>query len=317
MKAHSEGMHMLEPTMLSVPRLAAHWKQTIHQILEHAIGVRITAYFAFDGLVFDFNDPWLPHHRGQPLRDEFQRLGEEVDRNERMLEQNVQHYRQTGALRIPEEEIKEIRLRTEEAKAEHRKLAALLDERQIQRNNSEYRGYLRLMPQTLDEISRFGQARHPSLAYRSEGERFLKRQPNGGVVLDGPIVILEHGLSRLWKETLNADDVFVSAAEVRAIEALDHAKEGPVSEAQPVIKLTRKALVEKYQSRWSSVSADLDDAYRKTSVSRLKEAKLQRNLYDEQKAITWAKEQGKFKDVSSGPVTSMRDAPVSAFNRTK
>ena len=69
--------------------------------------------------------------------------------------------------------------------------------------------------------------------------------------------------------------------------------------AKPVT-LTRRALIEKYLPRWSTIEVDLSEASR----NGLKDAaNISHGVWDEQKALDWAESKGKLKDSSN--VTAM------------
>jgi SLT domain-containing protein len=218
---------MFEPVMLTVAQLADRWGQSTNQILEHAMGLRIQMYFAYEGLVFDVNDDWLRHGGDWLVNRELESLEKTIEGGERELQRNVQKYHETGIPGRSDDDVKAIRARIDSSIAERKKLLARLDDRQLRRNRSEYRGYLRLGPATLDEIYRLGAARHPDMAYWIEGEVKVRKLRDGEVVLDGPIVRLEQVRPATWKERLTADDALVSMAEVKAIEGLRKSKRDP------------------------------------------------------------------------------------------
>ena len=227
---------MLEPISISVPNLAARWNQTPSDILEHAANVRLHLLFNFDGLVFDFNDDWLPGGKDWKQRRELQTLTDFVKRaNAKFKRRAAGQLSQWESLDSNEA----VSLRAEVTAKEKKiqALSELFDDRDRKRQKKHYRGYLMAAPATVDELKRLGFAVHPIRAYRPEGP-FTLRKVDGVLVLDGPIVRLEAGIAQ-WKERLEPADMVVSMADVKAIEAAAKPQQtAPATQAAPKVTST-------------------------------------------------------------------------------
>lgn len=192
---------MLEPTTISIPNLAVRWNQTPADILEYAANLRLHLLFNFDGLVFDFNDDWLPIGKDWRERREFEALTDFVKRADAQFKR-----RRNGQLSqwesLDSDEAVSLRAEVTARNQAIEIMNGMFDERDRKRQQKHYRGALMALPATVDELLRLGFAKHPIQAYRPEG----------------PVVRLEPARAQ-WKERLEPADMLVSMADVKAIEA--------------------------------------------------------------------------------------------------
>lgn len=207
---------MLEPTTISIPNLAVRWNQTPADILEYAANLRLHLLFNFDGLVFDFNDDWLPIGKDWRERREFEALTDFVKRADAQFKR-----RRNGQLSqwesLDSDEAVSLRAEVTARNQAIEIMNGMFDERDRKRQQKHYRGALMASPATVDELLRLGFAKHPIQAYRPEGP-FTLHTVDGVRALCGPFVRLEPAKAQ-WKERLEPADMLVSMADVKAIEA--------------------------------------------------------------------------------------------------
>lgn len=163
---------------------------------------------------------------------------------------------------LGDDEAKSLRAQVTAKKQEIQALDELFDDRDRQRQKKHYRGPLRPMPGTVDELLRLGFAKHPIQAYRPEGP-FMLHTVDGVLVLDGPIVRLESAGVQ-WKERLETADMVVRMADVKAIEAAAKSPQtAPATDTAPAQNTAKPAPVEELDYSLVATPAQLLDAFGK------------------------------------------------------
>lgn len=217
---------MFEPLTLSVSELADRWKMTPRQILDFAGQPFLPLYFDFDGLAFDELD-WLRSGGDQDQRKELENLRTDISKNEAWIRRSARG--ETGDHdHLSSKDAQELRQKIEANKRKCADLVELLEQREVDRKGQHYRGNMRIMPQTLDEIRRTGEAYEPWSAFHPQPpvkSAMLRGRGLGGTypISDGRIMFLEAFKPR----TLTIDSLYAGTAEVKAIEAWKKAKETP------------------------------------------------------------------------------------------
>ena len=217
---------MFEPLTLSVSELADRWKMTPRQIIDFAGQPFLPLYFDFDGLAFDELD-WLRSGGDQDQRKELENLRTDISKNEAWIIRSARG--ETGDYdHLSSKDAQELRQRIEANKRKCADLVELLEQREVDRKGQHYRGNMRIMPQTLDEIRRTGEAYEPWRALHPQSPVKSAMLPGRGLggtypISDGRIMVLEAFKPR----TLTIDSLYAATAEVKAIEAWKKAKETP------------------------------------------------------------------------------------------
>jgi hypothetical protein len=192
---------MLEPLTLSIPEIAARWKQTSRQILERAASMKLSLLFNFDGLAIDDKGARLTQFDLDQQR-EHERLTMFVKLSEAKFQANLQEFRNTGISSLTDTESTELRKEVTDALIKMKIIEMLSDEVTMERHIYHYRGYLIASPETVNDLLRQGFTNHPIRAFS----------------LDGRMVRLEPAIAK-WKERLMPDDMLAYMADVKAIEA--------------------------------------------------------------------------------------------------
>jgi|SRR5690606_38819182 len=195
---------MLEPTFLSVAELADRWKQTERQILERGALSRLPLYFLFDGLMFDSGDQWLKSNGVEytGAQAEYERLRDTVNTWEAVLKRHAAVRRgqikpsEYEDLPLQPEAVKQYRDEIDTATKRIDELDRCLEQRERERRQSAYYGYLRALPGAIGDIL---QGKPVAVMYAHHPER-------GMVAVEGRPV------------TLTPADLLASMAEVKAIE---------------------------------------------------------------------------------------------------
>ena len=219
---------MIEPDILTIGELAARWQQTPLQIVNHAQALTVPLYFPFDGLVFDVNDRW---HRGTGDYDqtrEIDILNASIAQGESLIKRNARGEVSRWEQSLSSDDCQKLRAEIEANKRKRTALTELLEQRDIERNRCEYRGYLRAAPLTLWDIATNGAARFPHKAFHPHSPiRVTTLTDKNSQIWDGRMVALEPGLGcdRYKKDTLTTDDLCAFMVEVKAIEAHQAAKQ--------------------------------------------------------------------------------------------
>lgn len=207
---------MIEPTIISVPDLAERWEQSPHQILDHAMQLKLPILFLFDGLAIEIDNRWLLGHGAFDEEKEFDRTKELVKDWKARIALNTQ-----GAPdefeRLSRDDLRKLRLSIEEKQERIEELDILLRDRERQRLDKEYRGYIRALPETLHQLSSASDVSFPSLGVDPACPIKLAKF-EGRMVWDGRILRLEPGTAR-WKPTLSRDDLVVPMDVVKQLEA--------------------------------------------------------------------------------------------------
>lgn len=196
---------MLEPTFLSVAELADRWKQTERQILERGALSRLPLYFLFDGLMFDSGDQWLKSNGVEytGAQAEYERLRDTVNTWEAVLKRHTAVRRgqikpsEYEDLPLQPEAVKQYRDEIDTATKRIDELDRCLEQRERERQQSTYYGYLRALPGAIGDIL---QGKPVAVMYAHHPER-------GIVAVEGRPV------------TLAPADLLASMAEVKAIES--------------------------------------------------------------------------------------------------
>lgn len=211
---------MFDSPTLSVSELAERWQKTPRQILDYAQAPGVPLYFPFEGLVFDVNDEWHRHGGDWQQSYELETLGETILGREAWIKRSAHGKNGEFEPRLTSEECQALRIEIEADKRKRTAVTELLEQRRIERNRCEYRGYLRAGPSTLWDVATTGTALFPHKAFH----------------LDGRMVALEPGpgRDRYKKDTLTADDLCAFLVEVKAIEAHQAAKQQTAPEPQTV-----------------------------------------------------------------------------------
>lgn len=76
---------MIEPLALGVAELAARWKLTQRQVLQHAMGLGVPLYFSFEGLAFSYAYIWLSERGAFEERERFASLERSIKTAEAQL----------------------------------------------------------------------------------------------------------------------------------------------------------------------------------------------------------------------------------------
>ena len=219
---------MIEPDILTIGELAARWQQTPLQIVNHAQALRVPLYFPFEGLVFEVNDLW---HRGTGDYEQTREIEilsacitQDESRIKRSARGDVSEWE--GSLSIDDGQ--KLRADIDANKRKRTALIELLEQRCIERNRCECRGYLRAAPSTLWDIATTGAAPFPRKAFHPHTPVHVAKLPDRNAqVWEGRMVALEPGpgCDRYKKDTLTTDDLCAFMVEVKAIEAHQAAKQ--------------------------------------------------------------------------------------------
>lgn len=226
---------MIEPDILTIGELADRWQQTPLQIVHHALALRVPLYFPFEGLVFDVSDDWHRHGGDWQQSRELEALSESIPGREAWIKRSARGENGEYEQRLTSEDAQALRLKIEADKSEQTALTELLEQRSIERNRCEYRGYLRAAPSTLWDIVTTGAAQFPHKAFHPHSPIHIATLPDRNAqVWDGRMVALEPGpgRDRYKKDTLTADDLCAFMVEVKAIEAHQAAKQQAAPEPQ-------------------------------------------------------------------------------------
>lgn len=196
---------MLEPTFLSVAELADRWKQTERQILEHGASLRLPLYFLFDGVAIPIGDQWhLSHgHEYQDALRERESLEQSISLARGELARNAAILRGHSEpspyenMPLSTERISALVARIEAEEAKLEAITLRLEQRERERQQSTYYGYLRALPGAIGDIL---QGKPVAVMYAHHPER-------GIVAVEGRPV------------TLAPPDLLASLTEVKAIES--------------------------------------------------------------------------------------------------
>lgn len=196
---------MLEPTFLSVAELADRWKQTERQILEHGASLRLPLYFMFDGVAIPIGDQWhLSHgHEYQDALRERESLEQSISLARGELARNAAILRGHSEpspyenMPLSPERISALVARIEAEEAKLEAITLRLEQRERERQQSTYYGYLRALPGAIGDIL---QGKPVAVMYAHHPER-------GIVAVEGRPV------------TLAPADLLASLTEVKAIES--------------------------------------------------------------------------------------------------
>jgi hypothetical protein len=217
---------MNDTITLTLAELAIRWQQTPAQALEAAVQRSLPVYFYFDGLVFDFADKW---HRA---KGHFREQTEMATSRERLLtvesdleRQNLARRRQLKLSKwehaMSDEELQALRTEAEGLAGDLARLAALLEEREVERQRHVQSGLLRAAPKTLHEIAKHGSAKFPQFAYLPAEPGLTTHehgddQPAPAGKSDGVLLALEDGFP--VKAQLDQADLCVLLPDVEAVE---------------------------------------------------------------------------------------------------
>ncbi|BDT72255.1 hypothetical protein os4_17920 [Comamonadaceae bacterium OS-4] len=224
---------MIEPDILTVGELATRWQQTPLQIIKHAQALKVPLYFAFEGLVFDVNDRW---HRGSGDYEqarEIEVLSASITRGESHIRRSARADVSKWEDRLSSDDIRKLRTEIEADKHKRTALIESLEQRCIERNRCEYRGYLRAAPSTLWDIATAGAAQFPHKAFHPHSPIHVATLPDRSAqIWDGRMVALEPrpGCDRYKKDTLATDDLCAFMVEIKAIEAHQATKQNTAPE---------------------------------------------------------------------------------------
>jgi hypothetical protein len=325
---------MFEPLTQTVSQLAVRWRCSAQDVLTHAMERNWPLYFQFDGLVFDVGDTDNRAGGNSKQVEGAARLQAEIDSAESTLVRNSLHLQ--GRLKLTEweaaltsDEMCELRKATDSKKMMLAILSRALTQWSEDRRGFQRNGALRAAPLTLQAVAERGTVPFPIKAFHPDGPVHLVRElDEAGESYQGRMVALED--MRHFKESLTADDLFATMADINAIESAYSRAYQPVSPpavptppesamdaTAPVHvgsgKMKKAAMVQKFRNEWPTLEGDIDNASR----SELKVAQLGSGFYDIDKAIKWARENGKFHD-SAGPrskVNSIYDSVTSVKKR--
>ena len=236
---------MIEPLTLGVAELAARWKFTPRQVLQHAQGLGVPLYFAFEGLAFDIGDKWHRANGDWRKRREHDSLEKFIESAESQLQRRARGQLSQWET-LTSDEAKELRTRVEADKGERNRLATVLEQRETERNRCDFRGFMRAAPSTLWDIDSLGSAPFPRMAFHPSSPVKVVTL-DGKLIWDGRAIDLEpmSGRDRHSKDSLTADDLCALLAEVKAIEACMQAKQPKASpEPQQADTETAPAIAE-------------------------------------------------------------------------
>ena len=267
---------MIEPLTLGVADLATRWNLTPRQVLQHAVGLGVPLYFAFEGLAFDIGDEWRRANGDWQQRHGIDSLGQFIKAAESQLQKRAR-----GALSqwetLSSEEAIELRTRVDDAKRERDSLAIVLEQRENERNRCTFRGFLRAPPCTLWDIDSLGSAPFPHKAFHPSSPVTVVtlsdgRGHDGEQIWDGRLMALEPmtGHDRYSKDSLTADDLCASFEEVKGIEACIRAKQPKASpEPQQADAETAPAIAEPMLTVTVNADVESDSALCNASVGRV------------------------------------------------
>jgi hypothetical protein len=325
---------MFEPLTQTVSQLAVRWECSVQDVLTHATERNWPLYFQFDGLVFDVGDTDNRFGGNSKQVEGAARLEAEIDSAEATLARNSLHAQ--GRLKLTEweaaltsDEMCELRQATDLKKMMLAILSRALTQWSEDRQRFQRNGALRAAPLTLQTVAERGTVPFPIRAYHPDGPvRLVREMDEAGESYQGRMVVLED--MRDLKESLTADDLFATMADINAIESAYSRASRPVNAPavptppEPVMdatapvhvgsgKMKKAAMIQNFRNEWPTLEGDINNASR----SGLRVAKLGSGFYDIDKAIKWARENGKFHD-SAGPrtkVNSIYDSVTSVKKR--
>lgn len=219
---------MIEPDILTIGELAARWQQTPLQIVNHAQALRIPLYFPFEGLVFDVNDHWHRDTGDYEQTREIDILNASITQGESRIKRSARRDVSKWEDSLSFNDGQKLRADIEANKRKRTALTELLEQRRVERNRCECRGYLRATPSTLWDISTTGAARFPHKAFHPHSPIHIATLPDRSAQgWEGRLVALEPGpgCDRYKKDVLNTDELCAFMVEVKAIEAHQAAKQ--------------------------------------------------------------------------------------------
>jgi hypothetical protein len=222
---------MLNPVTLSVAQLGERWRLAPRQVIEQALQLRVPLYFAFEGLLFDATDQWLPSGKDWQLAEKANGLRSHMDALKAQLSRNAKG-RAGEYDRLGPDEIVEGRQQINAMAGELEQIETALEERERERRKRFYRGLVRIAPAHLYDILRLGETLHPHLGFHPNGT-VRAAMHEGAPIWDGPMVKLEPATDRFDKQQLTESDLFALVDEVEAIEATARAKHPPASADVP------------------------------------------------------------------------------------
>ena len=219
---------MIEPDILTIGKLAARWQQTPLQIVNHAQTLMVPLYFPFEGLVFEVNDHWHRSTGDYEQTREIDILNASIAQGESRIKRNARGDVSEWEDRLSTDDRQKLRADIEANKCNRTALTELLEQRCIERNRCEYRGYLRAAPSTLWDIATTGAAQFPHKAFHPHSPIHIATLPDRSAqVWEGRMVALEPGpgCDCYKKDTLTTDDLCAFMVEVKVIEAHQAAKQ--------------------------------------------------------------------------------------------
>ncbi|WP_371233631.1 hypothetical protein ACAW63_10980 [Pseudomonas sp. QE6] len=209
---------MIEPEFLTATELAERWKpQTPRQIIEHGAGFKLPLYFFFSGLAIDSGDDW---HRDRGSHGNLQQqstLRDVIANAERQIRRNASGVADKFDA-LTSDEVIALRNRINGWRAELQELDQKLQVREFERRGFEYRGILRLLPDTMIKLMASAEVSHPHFAYHPLYP-LSQVQSKDGLVLEGRLMALEPAPGMPWKAKLTRDDVLVRFSDVKAAES--------------------------------------------------------------------------------------------------
>ncbi len=207
-------MPIIEPITLTLAELASRWNKTASQLIEQGLPM----YFYFDGLVFDFSDKW--HRANGDVKEQQDLEAHQLRLSTVDLDLQRQGLHKRGLLKLTQwedalsdDELRNLQAESDRLHKEVERLAALLKERNEERQRHVRNGLLRAAPRTLRDLAQHGHSKFPQFA-------FMPNAPSGdGKIAGGAVVALEDGFPA--KTLLTEADLVVAMLDVRAAEAAD------------------------------------------------------------------------------------------------
>lgn len=247
---------MFDPATITIAELAERWGRTPSQILEYAShGNNLPLYFSFEGLVFAVGDEWHKAGGDSATRSTIETTEFKINQIEenikRLSHGEIGEYEfDLGILQsqdivnrrwgdgefdfsagpsdaVIQQRRIELRRNIDAKKLICRNLLDVLELRNNNRIQRDYRGLLRAAPGTLWNIVNKGEIPFPNVALHpaSTGKlRVLsdKHGPGEKYVSDELLVSLEPmtGHAKFFRDQLTVDDLCVVLSEVKAIEKI-------------------------------------------------------------------------------------------------
>lgn len=204
---------MIEPDFLSVSELADRWGATQRQILEHGAHLRLPILFPFSGFAFSQIDRWLMGHGATDEQRELETKKAFVLKWAKHLKRNAAGLTDEFS-RMDSDEVSRLQISISQHEERIAEIKKLLEDREVQRRNREYFGYMRLPPRAIREILDDGEIPFPYLAFHPRS-RLQPKNADGRPYVDGEIMSLEPGVDGKWKARLRADDLLIPFAAIK------------------------------------------------------------------------------------------------------